>query len=145
MKNLLIAFFMVMFISFGKITVGQTADLKVTVSGIKELKGKIMIGVFDNAFDFKSKKNPVASKAIPAKDSTVSYTFSDLAHDRYAIAVFHDENNDSELNTKKLGIPLEGVGFSSKVASKLHQPIFPEASFLLKSDTTIVVNLYYTK
>ena len=144
MKNLLIAFLMIVISFSGGKCFGQTAKLKVVVSNISEKKGSVMIGVFDNALDFKSKKNPYASAKAKANDSTISYTFPELIMQRYAIAVYHDENNDGELNIKKLGIPTEGVGFSSKVASKLHQPIFPEASFMLKSDTTIYIRMYYT-
>jgi len=144
MKRLLFIFYIFFFIVINENVFGQTANLTVVVSNIYEPKGSIMIGVFDNALDFKSKKEPYASADVVAKDTTVSYTFKQLELQRYAIAVFHDENNDGELNTKRLGIPTEGVGFSSKVASKLHQPVFPEASFLLKSDTTIYIRMYYT-
>jgi len=145
MKKFLFVFTMFIFIGISGKCFGQTANLKVVVTHINEKKGKIRIGVFDNALDFKAKKDPLAAAEVPAKDSTVSYVFKNLACERIAIAIFHDRNSNGELDTKKLGIPLEGVGFSSKVASKLHQPIFPEASFLLKSDTTIFINLYYTK
>jgi uncharacterized protein (DUF2141 family) len=145
MKPSLFVLTILIFIGIGGKCFSQTADLKVVVNHINEKKGKIRIGIFDDAIDFKSKKNPVAATEISAKDSTVYYVFSSLTCERIAVAIFHDRNSNGELDTKKLGIPLEGVGFSSKVASKLHQPIFPEASFLLKSDTTIFINLYYTK
>jgi uncharacterized protein (DUF2141 family) len=122
----------------------QTADLKVVVAQIKEPEGNIRIGIFDNAIDFKNKENPVAAKEVAINGKEISCVFLNLKIKRYAIAVFHDQNSDAVLNTKKLGIPLEGVGFSSKTASKLHQPIFPEASFVLKNDTTVLINLYYT-
>jgi uncharacterized protein (DUF2141 family) len=145
MKAPLFVFAILILIGISGKSHSQTADLKVVVNHINEKKGKIRIGIFDDAIDFKSKKNPVAAAEISAKDSTVSYIFKNLTCERIAIAIFHDQNSNGELDTKKLGIPLEGVGFSSKVASKLHQPVFPEASFLLKSDTTIFINLYYTK
>lgn len=129
----------------GMVCYGQKADLKVVVTNINEVKGNIRIGLFDNALDFKSKKNPVAGAEVTIKDSIVSYVFTNLAYKRIAIAVFHDNNSNGELDTKKLGIPLEGVGFSSKVASKLHQPVFPESSFQLKNDTTVFVRMYYSK
>jgi len=145
MKSSLFVFAILIFICISGKSIGQTADLKVVVTHINETKGNIRIGVFDNTLDFKSKKNPIASAEISAKDSTVYYVFSNLTCERIAVAIFHDRNKNGELDTKKLGIPIEGVGFSSKVASKLHQPVFPEASFLLKNDTTIFINLYYTK
>ena len=145
MKYSIFVFVILTFFGISGKCVSQTANLKVVVTNLNETKGNIRIGVFDNALDFKSKKNPVAAAEVPAKDSTVSYVFKNLACERIAVALFHDRNKNGELDTKKLGIPLEGVGFSSKVASKLHQPVFPEASFLLKSDTTIFINLYYTK
>jgi uncharacterized protein (DUF2141 family) len=138
-------FVLILLLSIYSKSKAQTADLKVVVTHINEKKGNIRIGVFDNALDFKAKKNPIFVATIFVKDSTSSYIFPNLTCERIAVAVYHDSNGNGELDTKKLGIPLEGVGFSSKVASKLHQPIFPEASFLLKNDTTIFINLYYLK
>lgn len=145
MKHLSYFLVILFIVSFDSNSVGQTANLKVVVNHINESKGKIRIGIFDNALDFKSKIKPVASAEIPVQDSIVRYTFSKLKCERIAIAVFHDSNGNGQLDTKKLGIPLEGVGFSSKVAGKLHQPVFPEASFMFKNDTTIIIELYYTK
>lgn len=145
MKHLLFALALLTIISAAGKSNGQTAELKVVISNIDEKEGKIRIGVFDNALDFKAKKKPIAAAEIEAKDSTAIYVFSNLTSEKIAVALFHDQNGNGELDKKKLGIPVEGVGFSSKVASKLRQPDFAEASFLLKNDTTIFIKLYYLK
>lgn len=144
MKYSFFAFTAIVFILISLSSLGQTATLKVVVNEIKKPEGKIRIGIFDNAIDFKNKENPTAASEVQADATKIMCVFSDLPCRRYAIAAFHDQNSDGVLNTKKLGIPLEGVGFSSKVASKIHQPIFPEASFVLKNDTTITIKIYYT-
>lgn len=132
------------FLFFVQFILAQTADLKVVITDIKEIKGNIFIGVFDNAIDFKNKEKPVAASKVNVTDTKITYVFRGLDCRRYAIAVFHDQNSNGILDKKKLGIPTEGVGFSSKVASKLHQPIYPEASFVLQNDTTVCIKIYYT-
>jgi len=71
-SHLFFAFIILIFFGISGKCLSQTANLKVVVTHINETKGNIRIGVFDNALDFKLKKNPVAAAELPAKDSTVS-------------------------------------------------------------------------
>lgn len=134
-----------LFFLFGIQTFAQTATIKVEVTDIQTIRGKLRMGVFNHVHDFRTKSNPYLRTSQVVKDSTANFVFKDVPYDRYAIAVYHDENNDDTLNTKKLGIPIEGVGFSGKFNSRIKPPDFPLASFRLKNDTTIVINLIYSK
>ncbi|MBV1932520.1 MAG: DUF2141 domain-containing protein, partial [Porticoccaceae bacterium] len=57
----------------------------------------------------------------------IQYNFPDVPSGGYAIAVFHDSNNDEELHKNFLWIPKEGYGFSKKAASTFGPPHFDEA------------------
>lgn len=126
------------------IGISQSHELTVQVNDILEIQGKVRIAIFKNADHFKNKQNPVDSAVIVVKSSTETYTFK-LSKGTYAVAVYQDENNDGQLNTRALGIPEESVGFSNMKKKKLRPPDFHESSFFLQSDTTIQIPLFYDK
>ena len=134
------------FCFFGLTAKGQNFDLSLTVAGIDQSAGgKIKLGVFNSHETFKTKSNPLFEATLAANDTIEKYTFKEIPSGLYAIALFHDENGDNTLNTKKLGIPSEGVGFSGEYKGKIKPPNFKDASFQLTIDTTIFTRIHYTK
>ncbi len=124
----------------------QLSELTVVITGNENTRGKIRIGVFSNADDFKSKTNPVDSASVALNQGRVSYTFHKLPASTYAIAVYHDENNDSTLNKRQMGIPVEGIGFSNYTEFKHKPPNFDEVAFELgNEDLTLEIPLFYKK
>ena len=124
---------------------GQEGTIALKIHDVKDAVGQLRIGIFDKPSDFKNKENPVYKKSVLLKDTLVEVNFEHVANGQYAIAVYHDENNDFQLNQKKLGIPAEGVGFSGVSKSKIKPPDFDVASFHFAEDTTIHLHLRYPK
>ena len=50
----------------------------------------------------------------------------------YAIALWHDENNDGKLNKNWLGMPTEGYGFSNNVFGAFGPPDYEECTFKIR-------------
>ena len=123
----------------------QTSNIAITINGIKEVKGTLKIGLFDDEAGFKAKSNPVDSLILIIHSKTESCTFFDVSHAKYAIAVYHDENEDGILNKRQFGIPEEGVGFSNIRAFKKKPPLFIDAAFFLSSDSSIIIPMFYNK
>jgi len=123
----------------------QPHELTITVNDINEVKGQLRIGLFSNAENFKLKANPVDSAVIEVTSKTISYTFKHLNSGTYAVAVYHDENDDGILNKRQLGIPVEGFGFSNFQTKQKKPPDFNEVSFELKTDLTLNIPLFYNK
>ena len=126
-------------------TQAQTANIDVEITNIKYISGNLKLGVFDKVHNYRTKTNPIFKSNQEVTDSVVVISFSDVPQGRYAIALYHDENGDDTLNTKKLGIPIEGIGFSGKFNSRLKPPDFPMADFKLINDTVISIKLIYNK
>ena len=59
--------------------------------------------------------------------------FAGLAPGEYAIAAFHDEDRDGDLNTNLLGMPTEGYGFSNEARGTFGPPGFDAAAFTIKA------------
>lgn len=123
----------------------QDLDVSLSISGLQSTEGQIMAGLFDDPSHFKMKENPLYTAQAAPADTTVEIVFRGVEPGKYALAVYHDENNDGRLNSKKLGIPSEGVGFSGEWKSRMRPPDFETASFLLQRDTTFQVIMRYQK
>ena len=121
----------------------QASIVSITVNGISEVKGKLKVGLFADEVNFKEKTNPVDSIIIEIKSQSESVKIHNVSNGKYAIAAYHDENEDGVLNKRKLGIPEEGVGISNIDVFRKKPAKFKEAAFFLKSDTTIVISLFY--
>lgn len=143
-RNLLFGFLLLFF--FEPAAKGQTFNLALTVEGIDQSKGgSIKLGVFNSPETFKTKSNPLFKADLKANDTVKEFTFKEIPSGLYAIALYHDENGDDTLNTKKLGIPTEGVGFSGNLKSRIKPPDFEEAGFNLSRDTILSIEIRYPK
>lgn len=139
-------FWLALFILSYSFCQGQTANLLLTIQGIEQLKGgELKIGIFNSIETFTDKKDPIFEKVLIPNDSVESFTFKKIPSGLYAIAIYHDENGDDILTTKRLGIPVEGVGFSGVSKSKIKPPNFETAAINLTNDSTIFIRLTYPK
>jgi len=142
MKRFINTLFTLIFVVIAISIYGQTAEIQVEIQNIEGQDGRLVIGLFDNASDFKEKAHPFRASKLEISDSTVTHTFSNITVGNYAIAVFHDTNGDGKVNTKSMKIPTEGVGVSGKMP-KLRVPKFEETAFKLKNDTVIIIRMVY--
>lgn len=115
----------------------RAQSLRIDVSNIRQGKGEIKLALFNKAegFPFESIQAYKLLKSDP-KDGKVNFIIDSLTQGRYAIALFHDTNNDGVLNLNVLGIPKEGYGVSNNAYNMFSAPKYTDASFV-HSKTTI--------
>lgn len=130
-------------ILFHLVCYSQSNELTVHIKDISEINGTVKIAAFSNKDDFKHKINPIDSTIQVITTDQAIFTFKKLEPGIYAIAVFHDANNDGILNKRQFGIPVEGVGFSNFNTKRRRPPTFEESSFQLQSDTALQIRLFY--
>lgn len=118
-------------------------QLTVKVNGIINDQGNIVIGIYNTDGSFPKYFNVYQGQIIAAKKGSIVVSFTDLPEGKYAIALWHDENNNKKLDTNWVGIPHESYGFSNNVFGKFGPPSFDDAAFLIKSSETkmITINL----
>lgn len=102
------------------------AKLSLTVTGIKDAKGALMIAVFDEATYGKGK--PVVASAVPVTGVTASTTI-DLAPGKYGIQMFHDVDGDGKMGTNPFGMPVEPFGFSNNAPAQFGPAAWKDAAF----------------
>lgn len=136
-KQLLLLLFMV-FVGFG---FSQTANLTIIIKGIQNPIGTMNFAVYDDAENYDNSKDYFVGKSIPVESLEFEYVFQDMPYGNYAISLFHDEDENKELNTNWIGMPKELFGFSNDAKAKMGPPDFEDASFEIKGDMEIIINL----
>ena len=114
-----------------------TGNIKVTINGIENKKGQIVFMLFNSNDGFPSETGKAFKKGIVKTFSTnATFTFEDVPHGSYAIAVFHDEDGNGEIKKNWIGMPKEPVGSSN--LTKMSKPNFKKCKFQLDaSELTI--------
>jgi uncharacterized protein (DUF2141 family) len=112
----------------------QTSTLTVIVENITVAKGRVHVGIYKDAATFPKKKYAFAGKEVRVSAvGSVEVMIADLAPGRYAVAVFHDTNDNGKLDTNVFGVPIEPYGFSNKAIAKWGNPKFESAAFPVRS------------
>lgn len=116
------------------------SSIEVRISGLKELKGQIIVNVYTSSIGFPTKPELSYKEfKIPIINVNPNITI-DLPVGEYAIAVFQDENLDDKLNTNFFNIPTEKAGVSNNPTA-LIIPSYEDAKFTL-SISEITKNIY---
>ncbi len=112
----------------------SAADLVVRIEGLRSADGDIRVAVHRRAagVDFPDSAGAVKAAMRPAGE-TGDLVFAGLPPGEYAIAAFHDEDRDGDLNTNLLGMPTEGYGFSNDARGMFGPPGFDAAAFTINA------------
>ena len=113
--------------------------LEVVVHNVKKAVGTIRVAVCTKQ-TFLKDCAPYEANA-PASVPTTTVVVRGLPAGEYAAQVFHDENDNHEVDRSVLGIPREGIGFSNDAPIKLSAPKFRDAAFLVEGPKTIDITL----
>ena len=118
-------------------------QLNLKVTGIKEIKGELVIGLFNNQKTWLKKGKEFSKKIIKITARKESIVFDNIPAGNYAISLFQDENMDGKVNRSLIGIPKEGYGFSNNARVTIKAPGFKKSSFLVNSDRDEIIKLKY--
>jgi uncharacterized protein (DUF2141 family) len=91
----------------------ETAALAITVVGVEDGAGVIRADVYDRAETFREPEHAVAALVAPARPGTLDLEPVALPAGRYAVIVYHDEDNDGALDRFLGMMPTEGYGVST--------------------------------
>ncbi len=116
------------------------ADLTIAITNITEATGKVRWVVFDSEANYQSDANPVHSASSRVNGEGMKFTLHELPAGQYAIKLYHDANDNGELDSNMLGIPTEGYGFSNN-AGRFGPPSFEDAAVALEDDLAIEIRV----
>jgi len=139
MKNLLLA---IVVMVFATPIFAQSGLVKVSITGVENTDGNVVIGIYNSMESF-----PVFGKEIqgaiikPSKTGSLNYTFENLPDGTYAIAAWHDENDNQKMDKNLFGAPKENYGFSKNIFGTFGPPAFKDVSFDVKNGEVIELTI----
>jgi|WetSurMetagenome_2_1015567.scaffolds.fasta_scaffold89567_3 uncharacterized protein (DUF2141 family) len=116
------------------------ADLQVTIQNIQQNQGFIRVAIFNKPTEFPNGDWQHAVK-IPAQHGSVVANFKNFPEGEYAMACYHDLNENNKLDFNLVGVPTEPVGFSNNVKATFSAPSFASAAFHFKENLSLTIQL----
>lgn len=138
MKKLL---FLSLFILFAINAFAQEVPFTLEVTNVGSDKGNIMVGICSTEDQFLEKDKCTYAFSMPASKGTIVQNLN-IAKGKYAIIIYHDENNNKILDRAMFGKPKEYYGFSNnKYGAFGSKPEFSEALINIDGKTNATVKL----
>ena len=119
----------------------QFYDLKVTITNIKNIKGYIQIGLYNDPNEFPKVDREFKRYYFKVTSKTMTYTIKSIKNGNYAIATYHDGNSDKKCNRNLIGYPTEDYGFSNNVKVFISAPSFNDALIKLNKNKSIEISI----
>ena len=138
MKQLNFFIFLMVFVTMARMTPAfsdtagtPTGQLTLTIEGFENTNGTAEIALVNSKENF-SEETPFKGYKVGITGNRVVETLV-LPCGEYAVKVFHDENNNGELDKRIFGIPAEAYGFSNDARGTVGPPEYEKAAFKLDS------------
>lgn len=101
--------------------------LNVAVEGIRSDRGRIRIAIWSTSEAFAKGELALSTDDAVARTGGVAFAFQGLQPGPYALASYHDEDDDVTFDRTWIGLPAEGLGFSNGAWIEFGPPSFDEA------------------
>lgn len=118
----------------------ETHDLTASITGFNSDNGKAYISIYNSKDSWLTKIYKGHTKEIV--DNTVTVIFEDLPTGEYAISLYHDENDNGEMDANWMGIPSEDYACSRGAKGFMGPPKWKNAVLQISEsqNINIIVN-----
>jgi len=118
-------------------------DIQVSVSQISSDKGALVVQVYDSEDTWLSDETVLSKRyELQPGDSATTVTIPiELEAGNYALSVYHDENDNKQLDANFIGIPKEPVGLSNDHRPKFGPPKYRKAEVEVKEGSVIDIKM----
>ncbi len=128
------------FFLYNPATPEKTYDIEIKVQGLKNPVGKMSLCLMNNEEQFLDECFQGSHEPIESESFT--YTFENVPAGDYAISLFHDEDENGELNMGRfIPIPAEKYGFSNNPSKMFGPPKYENCLFTVNKDITLTIEL----
>jgi len=102
--------------------------VEITMTGFESAEGQALVAFFLDAEGWPDGDDSVfATMVTPISNGQAFVVVEDVPAGPFAVSVFHDTDDDRELDSGVFGIPSEAYGFSADARSSFGPPKFEEA------------------
>ncbi|WP_448203291.1 DUF2141 domain-containing protein [Azospirillum sp. sgz302134] len=107
----------------------HAADLSVTVTNVRNDRGKVLVALCTPDTFLKAGCPYTAGE--PARAGQVTVTVRNVPPGTYAVQAFHDENQNLDIDRNFLGLPEEGIGFGNDAPMRFGPPRYADAALAI--------------
>jgi uncharacterized protein (DUF2141 family) len=108
----------------------QSANrISATISGLRSDQGVVRCGLYASADGFRQPGRELRGAAASIRGQRATCVFGNVPVGTYAIAAFHAEQNEAQIETGAFGKPKQGYGFSRNASGSFGPPGFSDAAF----------------
>lgn len=115
-------------------TEAGAADLSVTVNGVANGRGKVLVALCTPETFLRAGCPYTAAE--PARPGSVTVVVRKVPPGTYAVQVFHDENQNLDIDRNFLGLPMEGIGFGNDAPMRFGPPRYADAALAVAEPVT---------
>ena len=117
-------------LSFAAAAFAQAGNvITVVVEGVRNDQGSVRCGMYNSPVGFREPGKEWKGVAAPISGGKATCVFDDVPPGSYAVAVFHAEHNETQLETGAFGRPKQGYGFSRDASGTFGPPSFDAAAY----------------
>ena len=122
-------------------TTGNTIDtlskVVINLSGMQNTNGKVNVALYNSSSTFNDPNQACRELFLDCTGGSMTITLDSLAQGEYAFAIFHDENNNQEIDQNLLSIPTEGFAFSNNAMGTFGPPNWTQSKFSVPASSTV--------
>ena len=107
----------------------SSGKLSVAVTGVRNDSGSVRCGLYSSADGFREPGREMRGAVAPIKNGQATCVFNAVPAGTYAVAVFHAEHNETQMETGLFGKPKQGYGFSRDAKGSFGPPGFDAAAY----------------
>ncbi|MFM8241547.1 MAG: DUF2141 domain-containing protein [Crocinitomicaceae bacterium] len=126
-------------------TTGNTIDtlskVVINLSGMQNTNGKVNVALYNSSSTFNDPNQAYRELFLDCTGSTMTITLDSLLQGEYAFAIFHDENNNQQIDQNLLSIPTEGFAFSNNAMGTFGPPNWTQSKFSVPASSTVNQNI----
>lgn len=119
--------------------------LSIQISQLASGQGQVVVTVYpSDPRRFLAPRGKLLRLRIKADAPVTRACFNLPGADVYAVAVYHDANDNDDFDRNRLGMPTEGFGFSNDAPTKFGVPSFDAVRFSAKAgDNAMRIKMRY--
>jgi uncharacterized protein (DUF2141 family) len=116
-------------------------SLTVIVKNFDSDQGKVKVGLYESASTYMKKTYRAVQAVVDNKDQVI-LVFEDVPNGSYAFSIYHDANENDQLDTNFIGIPTEDYAFSNNADGRFGPPEYELCVFeITGEDLTQTIEL----
>lgn len=137
-KAIKIAFILAMCVQMG--LRAQNA-LVTKITGIKAMQGTLYLSIYDRESAWMYPDSAFRKEMVPVYGETGTFVIKDLPPGDYAMAIYHDMNENGSMDETEMKIPKEPFGFSNNPKGLRGPASFRQALFHFEGADTLTIDL----